>query len=259
MIRIKDFADMTAFEEILSNWAMATGLATVAIDAEGNYISEEYNFTDFCIKLTRGCAEGKRRCEKCDREGKGVYTCHAGLTDFSIDLEINGEKVGAVIGGQVISEEPDEDKFRKIASEIGVDEASYIRALKNVNVRSEAAINASAKLLGQTLNNFINYEYNRKFNGQLIEKTSKGIEECERLVGVIQDKTKNLNSIQSRQNILALNASIEAARAGDAGRGFAVVAKEVGTLSQQSKVLNEEISQTVLAISNAVHSMADHE
>lgn len=83
-------------------------------------------------------------------------------------------------------------------------------------------------------------------------KVSDSIKKCEALVGIIQDKTKNLNSIQGRQNILALNASIEAARAGDAGRGFAVVAKEVGALSQQSKGLNEEISKTLLEISKAM-------
>lgn len=256
MNRIQDFADMKKFEKIMADWAEATGLATVAVGADGAYISECYNFTDFCIKLTRGCAEGKKRCEKCDKTGKGVYTCHAGLVDFAIDLEINGEKVGSVIGGQVLPQNPDEDEFRAVARQLGVDENSYIRALKEVNVRSEAAIKASAELLGETLNNFINFEYNQKYNGQLIENMSKGIAECEGLVEVIQNKTKSLNAIQARQNILALNASIEAARAGDAGRGFAVVAKEVGTLSQQSKELNEEISKTVLDISNAVHSMA---
>ena len=58
---------MKKFEEIMSNWAKSTGLATVAVGDDGKYISECYNFTDFCIKLTRGSNEGRRRCEKCDR------------------------------------------------------------------------------------------------------------------------------------------------------------------------------------------------
>jgi len=255
MIKIKDFADMKKFEQIMANWAEATGLATVAVDASGEYISECYNFTDFCINLTRGTAEGKKRCERCDKEGKGVYNCHAGLIDFSIDLVVDGEKVGSIIGGQVLPKNPDEDEFRAVAREIGVDEDSYIRALNKVNIRTESAIKASAELLGDTLNNFLNYEYYVKHNGERISNMSTGVAECERLVGRIQDMTKDLNSIQSKQNILALNASIEAARAGDAGKGFAVVAKEVGNLSQQSKLLNEEISKTILGISQAVHSM----
>lgn len=51
-MKIQDFADMEKFESIMSDWAVATGLATVAVGADGKYISECYNFTDFCIKLT---------------------------------------------------------------------------------------------------------------------------------------------------------------------------------------------------------------
>ncbi|MDD3370055.1 MAG: PocR ligand-binding domain-containing protein [Lachnospiraceae bacterium] len=57
-MRIQDFTDMKKFEQIMSNWAKATGLATVAVGADGEYISDCYNFTDFCIKLTRGSEEG---------------------------------------------------------------------------------------------------------------------------------------------------------------------------------------------------------
>lgn len=53
MIRIEDFCDMKKFEDIMKNWAMSTGLATVAVGADGKYISECYNFTEFCIDLTR--------------------------------------------------------------------------------------------------------------------------------------------------------------------------------------------------------------
>ena len=59
-LRIQDFCDMQEFNEIMSSWAMATGLATVAVGADGEYISDCFNFTDFCIKYTRGSAEGKR-------------------------------------------------------------------------------------------------------------------------------------------------------------------------------------------------------
>jgi len=254
-MKIQDFTNMEKFEHIMANWAKATGLATVAVGADGKYISQCYNFTDFCMKLTRGSEEGRRRCEQCDREGKGIYRCHAGLIDFGIDLVVNGEKVGSVIGGQVLPDNPDEEKFAKVAREIGVDENVYLKALDKVNVKTEDAINASANLLGDALNNFINSEYNSKFNGQLIERLSTGVSKCEKLVKDIQQNTSDLNRIQQRQNILALNASIEAARAGDAGKGFAVVAKEVGNLSVESRQLNEQITKTIDSISQVVHNM----
>lgn len=256
-MEIREFTDMQKFENIMANWATATGLATVAVGADGKYISECYNFTDFCIKLTRGSAEGCARCEKCDREGSGVYHCHAGLIDFGIPLVVNGEKVGSVIGGQVLPESPDESKFRQVAREIGVDEDAYIAALRKVNVRTEDAIRASAELLGEVLNNFINAEYETKKNKVILDKLSGGVAQTNELVEQIKGKTNELKSLQNKQKILALNASIEAARAGEKGAGFAVVAKEVGKLSEQSTVVNREIEDIVLNIAGAVQAMRE--
>lgn len=254
-MEIRDFADMNKFEAIMKNWALATGLATVAVGTDGKYISDCYNFTDFCIKLTRGSKEGCRRCEKCDREGKGVYHCHAGLIDFGIDLTVNGEKVGSVIGGQVLPEHPDEDKFRQVAREIGVDEDKYIDALARVNVRTKESINASAELLGQVLNNFINAEYSSKVNGEIINSLTSGVDEANHFVEEIKKKTGELRSIQSKQKILALNASIEAARAGEMGAGFSVVAGEVGKLSEKSSSVNKDIEDIIGKISEVVSAM----
>lgn len=254
-MEIRDFADMNKFEAIMKNWALATGLATVAVGTDGKYISDCYNFTDFCIKLTRGSKEGCRRCEKCDREGKGVYHCHAGLIDFGIDLTVNGEKVGSVIGGQVLPEHPDEDKFRQVAREIGVDEDKYIDALAKVNVRTEESINASAELLGQVLNNFINAKYSSKVNGEIINSLTSGVDEANHFVEEIKKKTGELRSIQSKQKILALNASIEAARAGEMGAGFSVVAGEVGKLSEKSSSVNKDIEDIIGKISEVVSAM----
>lgn len=256
-MEIRDFTDMRKFENIMANWAKATGLATVAVGGDGKYISECYNFTDFCIKLTRGSKEGCARCEKCDREGTGVYHCHAGLIDFGIPLVVDGQKVGSVIGGQVLPEQPDEEKFRRVAREIGVDEDRYIEALHRVNVRTEEAIRASAELLGEVLNSFINAEYEKKKNSDIIERLGEGVAKTNDLVEKIKSKTTELKGLQNKQKILALNASIEAARAGEKGAGFAVVAKEVGKLSEQSTIVNKDIEDIVTGISDAVRTMRD--
>jgi len=256
-MKIQDFVNMNEFEAIMRNWATATGLATVAVDIDGNYISDCYNFTDFCIKYTRGSAEGLRRCIKCDQEGSGVYSCHAGLIDFGIDLIVKGEKLGSVIGGQVLPKDPDEEVFRNVAREIGVNEDQYIEALHNVTVRSEEAINAAANLLGQILNDFINAEFERKYVKSIVVGLKDGVEKTSAIVEEITKSTQELKKIQNKQKILSLNANVEAARAGEHGKGFSVVAMEVGKLSESSSIANERIEKLVHEISSVVNNMHD--
>lgn len=255
-MKIQDFTDMKEFEKIMANWANATGLATVAVGADGKYISEQYNFTEFCNTLTRGSKEGCARCVECDRTGKGVYNCHAGLIDFGIDLVVDGQVLGTVLGGQVLPEEPDEEKFRKVAREIGVNENRYITALHKVNVRTEKAIHASANLLGQVLNNFLNAEYAMYKNSRIVTNLQEGVTKTCELIETIKGRTGELAGIQGKQRILALNASIEAARVGEAGKGFSVVATEVQKLSETSSEVNRGINEIVADITSIVNSMA---
>ncbi len=81
-----------------------------------------------------------------------------------------------------------------------------------------------------------------------VKRLGESSQEISKIVGLI-------SAIASRTNLLALNASIEAARAGDAGRGFAIVADEVRQLADRAAKSSKEIEQIVLQIQSETSSV----
>lgn len=79
-----------------------------------------------------------------------------------------------------------------------------------------------------------------------IEKTKDGLSEISKLIQQISNDTSTIHTIVSTTELLSLNASIEAAKAGQTGKGFSVVAEEVGNLAKHSGIEANEIEHIVI-------------
>jgi methyl-accepting chemotaxis protein len=89
------------------------------------------------------------------------------------------------------------------------------------------------------------------------ERTNAEIKALDEAAKRIGDVVKLITAIAEQTNLLALNATIEAARAGEAGRGFAVVASEVKALAGQTAKATEEISAQIAGMQQATVRSVD--
>lgn len=294
-IKLLDVIDRNMLQSLQDAFAKATGMAALATDENGP-VTELSNATDFCIKYTRNSPVGCERCNKCDLDGgreanrtgrPSVYYCHAGLVDFAAPIILNGKHIGSLIGGQVLTEAPDEEKFRRIAVEIGVNPDDYIAALRKVKIVPKEQVDAAANLLYQMANALSEAGYQKlialegKNNSaarlsELNAKQSELDNQIDNIMSEINylkklfdevktsalDSEKSINSTDSivksietastQLTLISFNASIEAKRAGAAGAGFNVIAQEVRTLADTNTKQAGEVEDTLNDIKKVI-------
>ncbi len=192
----------------------------------------------------------------------------------------NAAKISDVSDKLTITVNSTKDAMNQIAqsmSQVAKGASEQAQVVNQAALSIDNMANASQKIAedANTGNTFAAQAANDAQEGAFLSSsTVKDMNEIKQMVGNASEKVKEMSKhsdkissivetiedIASQTNLLALNAAIEAARAGEHGKGFAVVADEVRKLAEKSSLSAKEIAGLVItiqqSISEAVKSMA---
>lgn len=290
-LEMEDIIDKSVLQLFLDNFALGFNCAAVSVGRNGEEFTNPSHYRPFCSDYIHASAVGDARCAACHREfGKKaaaskrpyIATCHAGLIDFAAPVLVDGELIGTILGGQILSSPADESEIRQVAEEIHADPNGLVEVASNIDIVPQETIEAAAEVLYIVANALAKSGYDRikadLLSGELANSFIQISSTIEELAASAQSITGNQSSLVNEVNtvgdnlksivsalkdvskiadhirMIGLNATIEAARLGQTGRTIAVVAEEIRKLADSTKSTVASIDSIKEAIEKSVNS-----
>ncbi len=182
----------------------------------------------------------------------------ATITQSAEQLASASEEISAGAGQTAESSRVQSDQTLQVATAMQEMSSTVLQISDNSQKASDASRNAAeaarngGKVVEETLVTMRGIADSTSKVASTVTQLGKGSEQIGKIISVIDD-------IADQTNLLALNAAIEAARAGEQGRGFAVVADEVRKLAERTTKATKEIADMIESIQretqNAVQAM----
>ncbi len=177
------------------------------------------------------------------------------ISQLSNSLRLMITNLKRVIGDVIIRA----DSVAETSAEVSKASQALSSGAMNQASSVEEASSSMEEMAANVQQNMDNAEVTNKYSIQSasgVEKVRLAAKKSNESIRLIAEKITVINEIAVQTNVLVLNASVEAARAGAEGRGFAVVASEVRRLAEISKHASAEIAelsaQSVLDTDSAV-------
>ncbi len=254
--KIGDYLSKENAVLVTSDYSKATGLAVAILDASGNIYSEISGIP----REIAAYVPAQKSVKEEETDDTDIVTkfdfLDMGLTSYRRNIILQGEKVMTVVCGLARTDDV-EGRARAAAGKLRVSADDYEAAVKRLPVVKEETVRMAADFLANMTTHVVLGIYYGKINDSVVNVVKPEVEQSSEAVADIAGRAKKLESIASRQNILTLNASIEAARAGSVGAGFAVVAHQMGEMSKDSAVIYGDIEKDAYSLRDSMKKIRD--